>query len=358
MSGPSSEAAEELLGAPFKLKAGLDNLRTLQESDIEIGPTPKDEVFRLDHVRLFRYGSRAAPGPRIPLLITYALVNRPYMVDLQENRSLVRNLLALGVDVFLIDWGYPGPLERWASLSDYIDEYMDACVDAVRDLTGQPSINLLGICQGGVFSLCYTALYGPKIRNLITMVAPVDFHVAPRPETGLLNAWIRGLDVDQMVDAFGNIPGDLMNFGYLMLRPFQLNLGKYLSLFDIAEDRTKLLDFLRMEKWIFDSPDQPGEVFREFIKEFYQNNSLVRGSLRLNERPVSLKAIVQPVLNIYAEQDHLVPPESSQALGSYLGTQDYTVRGFQTGHIGMYVSGKVQKDLPAFMGQWLRERDQ
>lgn len=358
MSTPMADAAKQT-ELPSRLAKGLENLRHLEETDIRIGATPREVVFEMDHVKLVRFVPPEDRGPRLrtPILISYALVNRPYMVDLQENRSLVRNLQARGLEVYLIDSGYPGPLERWLTLDDYIDTYMDACVAEVCRREEVASLNLLGICQGGAFALCYTALHPERVKNLVTMVAPVDFHVKARPETGLLNGWIQGLDVDTMVDAVGNVPGDLMNFGYLMLRPFALNLGKYVSLPEVMEDERKLVDFLRMEKWIFDSPDQPGELFRKFIRDFYQKNLLVKGELEIGGRTVDLRRIEQPVLNVYAEQDHLVPPDSSRALDELLGTRDYTVRGFRTGHIGMYVSSKVQRDLPELVGGWLKERD-
>ena len=189
------------------------------------------------------------------------------------------------------------------------------------------------------------------------MVVPVDFDVPATQSTGLLNAWTKGLDVDEMVDTLGNVPGDLMNFGYLMLRPFQLNVGKYLGLTDVFDDEMKLINYLRMEKWIFDSPDQAGEAFRQFIKDFYQGNKLIKGEVELGANRVDLGKITCPVLNIYAEQDHLVPPASSVALKDYVGTSDYTVKGFKTGHIGMYVSGKVQRDLPPTIAEWLRAHE-
>ena len=159
-----------------------------------------------------------------------------------------------------------------------------------------------------------------------------------------------------MVAAFGNIPGSYMNFGYLMLRPFALNLGKYIDLPTIAGDEDKLLNFLRMEKWIFDSPDQAGEAWRKFIKDFYQGNKLMSGEVELDGRTVDLRNITMPVLNLYAEQDHLVPPASSLALGDLVGSDDYTVQSFPTGHIGMYVSGKVQQSLPPLIAEWLNAR--
>ena len=347
---------QEFTDLQRKTLAGLENMAKINDADIQIGTAPKTEVYREDKLVLYRYEPVVKKLIAPPLLISYALVNRPYMVDLQENRSLVRNLLNLGVDVYLIDWGYPGPTERWLTLDDYINGYIDNCVDAIRAAHNVEQINLLGICQGGTFSLCYTALHPEKIKNLITMVTPVDFHVAGTAGCGLLNTWVRGMDPDAMVQTFGNIPGDYMNFGYLMLRPFALNIGKYMDLPDIAGDEDKLLNFLRMEKWIFDSPDQAGEAWRQFIKDFYQGNKLLQGTVDIGGRRVDLAQLTMPVLNLFAEQDHLVPPASSLALGEHVGSKDYTVRSFPTGHIGMYVSGKVQKDLPPLIAEWLRAR--
>jgi len=295
---------------------------------------------------------------RVPILIVYALVNRPYMVDLQEDRSLVRNLLKLGMDVYLIDWGYPSRADRWLTLDDYINGYIDNCVDVVRERHGGNPINILSICHGGTLSLCYTALHPTKVKNLITMVTPVDFHV----NEGFANLWAgcdagtQGMNIDALVDAFGNIPGEFMNLGFLMMKPFQLGVGKYIDMIDILDSDEKLHNFLRMEEWIFDSPDQAGEAYRQFMKDFYQGNKLIKGEVKIGGKPVDLSKIRIPVLNVYAEEDHLVPPPSSIALQQYIGSSDYTLRSFPVGHIGMYVSGKVQRDLPPTIAQWLKDR--
>jgi polyhydroxyalkanoate synthase len=206
--------------------------------------------------------------------------------------------------------------------------------------------------------MCYASLHPEKVRNLVTMVAPVDFDA---PE-GLLNTWLgcsygpQSMDVYAMVDAQGNVSGDFMYFDFLMLKPFQLNVEKYIGLTDILDDEAKLINFLSMEKWIFDSPDQAGETFRQFIKDFYQGNKLIKGEFELDGKKVELKNLTMPVLNIYAEENHLVPPASSLALKKYVGTKDYTVLSYPVGHIGMYVSGKVQKDLPPAIAEWLKKR--
>ena len=352
------EFTKQLVEFNRKVIKGIESLSRIRDEDFEVGVTAKEEIRREDNVVLYRFKPLAERSLHIPILISYALINRPYMVDLQENRSLVRNLLKLGMDIYLIDWGYPSRGDRWLTLDDYINGYLDMCVDAVRQRYGGEPVNLLGICQGGTFSLCYASLYPEKIKNLITMVTPVDFHV----REGMLNLWAGctpgnpNMDVDRMVDAFGNIPGEFMNFGFLMLKPFQLGIRKYLELIDMVDDEEKLLNFLRMEKWIFDSPDQVGETYRQFMKDFYQGNKLIKGEVRIGNRVIDLRKVTMPVLNIYAEEDHLVPPASSMALRRYVKTNDYTVRSFPVGHIGMYVSGKVQRDLPPTIVNWLQER--
>lgn len=341
-----------------KVVAGNQLLSRWREEDIRAGVSPKEAVYQQDKVVLYHFRPQTEPLLKVPLLMVYALVNRPHIVDLQERRSLVANLLQLGIDVYLIDWGDVTPAERWLTLDDYINSYLDACVDVIRDRHNLQHINLLGICQGGTFSLCYSALHPDKVKNLITMVTPVDFHI---PE-GLLNAWAgcslgkQALDVDLLVETFGNVPGEVLNTAYLMLKPLQLGLQKYVDLLEDCDQEDKLLNFLHMEKWIFDSPDQAGEAFRQFIKDFYQGNKLIQGTVELGGRRVDLGNIRSPILNVYAEQDHLVPPPSSLALEKYVRVQDYTVCAFPVGHIGMYVSSKVQKSLPPTLANWLWTR--
>ena len=342
----------ELLQFNRKLAHGIRNLYDMEE--IESGVTPKQVVYTEDKLTLYHF---EAPVPAkkinsVPVLIVYALVNRPYMTDLQENRSLVRGLLDAGQDVYLVDWGYPDQTDRFITLNDYINGYLDRCVDEVCRRHDLDQINLLGICQGGTFSLCYSALHPEKIRNLITMVTPVDF----RTPDNLLSHWMQHVDVDLLVDTLGNIPGELLNWTYLSLKPYRLMGQKYLQMVDQLENADKAKNFMRMEKWIFDSPDQAGEAFRQFAKDFFQDNKLIKGEVEIGGRTVDLANISMPVLNIYAKQDHLVPPAASTPLKSFVGTRDYTEVPFRGGHIGIYVSGTAQREVPPRIAQWLDER--
>jgi polyhydroxyalkanoate synthase len=343
--------SEEMLDYSRKLGQGMDNL--MNAGPIDTGVSPREVVYAEDKLVLYRYTTPEGVTPRpVPLLIVYALVNRPYMTDIQEDRSTIKGLLATGQDVYLIDWGYPDQADRSLTMDDYINGYIDRCVDYIREAHGVDKINVLGICQGGAFSLCYTSLHGDKVQNLVTMVTPVDFQT---PDN-LLSAWVQHIDIDLAVDTMGNIPGELLNWTFLSLKPFSLTGQKYVNMVDVLGDQKQLKNFLRMEKWIFDSPDQAGETFRQFIKGFYQNNAFINGGFKIGGQEVALKNVTCPILNIYALQDHLVPPDASRALKGRTGSADYTELAFPGGHIGIYVSGKAQKEVTPAIGNWLNDR--
>ncbi|AFL75311.1 MULTISPECIES: class III poly(R)-hydroxyalkanoic acid synthase subunit PhaC [Thiocystis] len=343
--------AQEMLDYSRKLGQGMENL--LNAEAIDTGVSPKQPVYKEDKLVLYRYDTPEGVTPSaVPLLIVYALVNRPYMTDIQEDRSTIKGLLATGQDVYLIDWGYPDQADRAINLDDYINGYIDSCVDHLREQLGVDKVNLLGICQGGVFSLMYASMHPDKVNNLVTMVTPVDF----KTPDNLLSAWIQNVDVDLAVDTIGNIPGELLNWTFLTLKPYSLMGQKYINMVDMLDDPAKVKNFLRMEKWIFDSPDQAGETFRQFTKDFYQRNGFINGGVMLGEREVDLKNVTCPVLNIYALQDHLVPPDASRPMKGLVGSEDYTELAFPGGHIGIYVSGKAQKEVTPAIGKWLNER--
>ncbi len=342
---------DEMLDYTRKLGHGMENL--LNADRIDTGVSPKDVAYKEDKLVMYRYQTPKGVKPKpVPLLVVYALVNRPYMTDIQEDRSTIKGLLATGQDVYLIDWGYPDQADHALTLDDYVNGYLDRCVDHIRKAHGVDAINLLGICQGGSFSLMYTSLHQEKVRNLVTMVTPVDFQT---PDN-LLSAWVQHIDVDLAVDTMGNIPGELLNWTFLSLKPFSLTGQKYINMVDMLDDPAKVKNFLRMEKWIFDSPDQAGETFRQFAKDFFQKNGFINGGVVLGDQEIDLKNISCPVLNVYALQDHLVPPDASKAMKGRTSSADYTELAFPGGHIGIYVSGKAQKEVTPSIGKWLNER--
>lgn len=334
-----------------KLTKGAENFAKAQE--IDLGTAEKELVWSIDKVKLYHYTRQSPPKIQTPLVISYALINRFYMMDLQPDRSLIRKLLDLGLDIYVIDTGYPTRNDRYLTMDDYINTYIDGCVDFVRQAHQIDKINLLGVCQGGTFSVIYTAIHSEKIKNLITLVTPVDFS----KDDGLLFKWARTMDVDAIVEGFGGlIPGTFLDAGFQMLKPM-LKVRKQKNLFGMMDDEDKLMNFLRMEKWINDLPDQAGETYRQFIKDLYQQNKLINNQLVVGEHTVNLQNITQPILTIYASEDHLVPPSSTKPLNDAIGSKDKELYEFPGGHIGVFTGARSQKELSPTIINWLEKRD-
>lgn len=288
------------------------------------------------------------PAPGLPpVLVSYALVNRPWVVDLEPGRSLLQHLLEQGLEVYLLEWTDPLPADRERDLEHYLDSGIRASVAAVTERSGRKPC-LLGICQGGTLALCHAALHPETIDSLVTMVTPVDFATSDN----LLGRWARALDEERMVQVLGNVPGAWLNLAFLALRPWRLLTQKYVEFGARASDPQAVATFLRMERWIFDSPDQAGAAFAQFCRAFYRENRLVAGGLALRGGVVDLRQIRCPVLNIFGSEDHLVPPAASRALGPLLVGATYEELEVPTGHIGMYVS-RAAREVPEKIAAWL-----
>jgi polyhydroxyalkanoate synthase len=347
-----SKLAEDAEKAQSRARKASEVL--LDDLDTELAQTAYEVVYQEDRVKLKHYLPRTKSGYQTPLLVTYALINRETMLDLQPGRSVVERFLEAGIDLYMIDWGYPTRKDRFLDFDDHINGYMDNFVDFIREKHKIEKINLMGICMGGTFSVIYSSLHPEKIKNLVTTVTPTNFDT----KKGLLHVWMEHLDVDRVVDTFGNLPADVMNLGFLLLNPARLMIDKYVGFMENMDNKQFVENFVRMEKWIFDSPDLPGEVFRQFIKDCYQGNKLIQSKLEVGGKRVDLKKLTMPLLNIYGKYDHLVPPEACEQLVNHVGSNDTEDICLNTGHIGIYVSSKFQDAFAPKIASWLKERDQ
>ncbi|HEX9830908.1 MAG TPA: class III poly(R)-hydroxyalkanoic acid synthase subunit PhaC [Thermodesulfobacteriota bacterium] len=320
---------------------------------VQVGVTPHEVVFTENKLRLLHYHPIAEKTYPVPLIMIFALVNRPYILDLKPGKSVVETLLKKGIDVYLIDWGIPGDEDKNLNLSHYINRYIKKVVEKVKKLSGSDKVNIMGYCMGGTMSAMYTALYPDDIKNLVLMTAGIDFKVE-----GTLSFWSEkpNFDVNKFVEAYGNVPPEFLQATFLLMKPVQNLVSKYVSFYENVDNEQFIDNFFAMEKWINDNIPVPGEVFREFVKYCYQENLLVENKLRINGKPVYLRKISCPVLNLIAEHDHLVPPASSTVFNDLISSKDKEIIIFPTGHIGLSVSSKSLKDLWPRVADWLIAR--
>jgi polyhydroxyalkanoate synthase subunit PhaC len=346
-----------------KVAGGAELFGRLRNQDVAIATTPKDLVWSSDKVSLYRYRPTTETKVHVPVLITYGLIGRWTMVDLQDDRSLVRNLLALGVDLYVVDWGNPSRADRYLTLDDYVCDYLDDCVSEIMRRANAAKINLMGVCEGGVFTTCYAALEPERVNTLTLTITPLDFHaddIDGRPGHGFINLWTRSLsaeDIDGLIEANGNLPGEFMGAVFNLMTPMRTMLKYNLDLLEVVDDEKRLLNWLRMEKWIADRPDHPGEAAKQWLKDLYQQNKLIKSELVLDGRRVDLSRITMPVLNVYAKDDHIIPPATSRALGSKVGTTEYQELALPGGHVGVFVGGKSQSLFAPAVASFVAKHD-
>jgi polyhydroxyalkanoate synthase len=324
---------------------------------IRKGVTPSEVIYEEDRLQLLHYQSETKPRFRTPIVFIYALVNRPYILDLKRGRSVIANFVERGFDTYLVDWGVPHAADRHFTLDDYINGYMANVIDYVCERADVDEVSVLGYCMGGTMSAMYTALHPGLVRNLILLAAPIDFS----SRDGLLNVWTRAeyFDVDKFVDAFGNCPPQFLQTLFQLLRPVSNWIEKPINFYERLDDDRFIEDFITTESWLNDNIPVPGEVYREFVKYLYQKNLLTQNQMPVGKHIVNLKQITCPVLNIMAGADDLVPCSQGTPFTDLVGSKDRkTLLLNGSGHIGLAIGGRAQKEVWPKACDWLAQRSQ
>jgi polyhydroxyalkanoate synthase len=333
--------------------AALPNVARVMKR-VQVGATPARPIYREDNLRVLNYESDEPQRHDTPLIFVFALVNRPYILDLRPGKSVVQHFVQAGFDTYNLDWGVPADGDRYLGLDDYVMRYLDHSVEAVCERTGVEQVNLLGYCMGGTMTAMYAALRPERVRNLILLTAPIDWS----HRENLLSLWTdaRYFDVDRMIAVYGNAPPAWLQSSFQLLKPVQNLFEKYVTFYENMHDEKWLEDFFAMETWLNDNVPVAGEVFRQFVKYLFQENRLVRGRLEVDGRHVDLRRITCPVLNLIAANDHLVPPNQSEPFNDLVSSTDRETIAFPAGHIGMAVGSRSHRELWPRVARWLAQR--
>lgn len=319
---------------------------------ISVGDTPNDIVSETRLYRLLHYHSLVKRVSSTPILVVYALVNRSYVLDLQPNKSWIRHLLMQGFDVYLLDWKSPARIDKYVSFDDYVNSYIDDCVEIVQNNNSSDKITLHGYCMGSSMSAMYTSLHQEKIKNLVTIAPVID----TSKDTTVIANISKQMDIDKLVSYIGYLPPEKLYECYSILKPFKQGVNKYFNLIENIDNETFVQNFLRIEKWLYDTPPIAGETIKQWINDIYKKNLLVKNQFKLGTTIVDLKKINVPLLNIVAEEDHLVSPECSVPLNEVVSSEDKRLIRFHTGHVGLIASSYSQNNVLPKVGQWIKSR--
>jgi polyhydroxyalkanoate synthase len=335
------------------LKLGLNPPR------VPVGLTPKEEIWSKNKAKLYRYVPVKDTLYPVPVLLVYALINRPYIMDLTPGNSFVQYLVNQGFDVYLIDWGVAGDEDRHLKFDDYVLDYLPKMIQKVLKTSRSETFTLLGYCLGATIAVLYAGQeqrvcvpHGP-LQNLVLLTAPVDF-----TDADLFSVWLdkRYFDIDRVVDTFGNIPPEFVDFGNKLLKPVTNFLSTYTNLYDKMYDEQFVNGWRAMNQWVNDGVPFPGEAYRQLIKDFYQDNAIARGTFKMRGRPVNLANITCPLLNIAAERDHIVQLSQSARVMDLVSSTDKEFVVMPGGHVGLVVGRAAVKTLWPKVSSWLAER--
>jgi polyhydroxyalkanoate synthase subunit PhaC len=315
----------------IKLAAGTDRPG--------VGQAPKDVVWRGGRCELWHYRSdKATVSP--PLLIVFSLISRSYILDLTPGNSFVERLLDAGFDVYLLDWGVPDERDAQNRLEDYVDGYLPAAINRVRELSGADGVNLLGYCFGGILTLLHAAHHPDSpLRSLTVMATPIDFrHMGP---LGKIFAH-GGLEVDAVVDSDGNVPPQVILQGFRSLTP-TAEVARYVNLWDKLWSDDYMAADQAMTGWSTDHIPFPGAAARETVDMLLRQNGLLDDKLTIGGDRVHLADIRVPFLTVLAERDHIVPEPATAPLIDLVGSADKHELRLAAGHIGLVVGRTAAK---------------
>lgn len=310
--------------------------------------TPFEVVHETGLLRLRRYAPLPGPRRAPPVLLVYSLVKRPDILDLTEQRSVVRNLLGQGLAVYLVDWLPPGRADSDRGLAAYIDHDLAAAVEHVRVREDVARLTLIGPCFGGLLAVIYAALYPETVGHLVPLAVPLRMRPMIFPGA-----------IEYMARAYGNVPAWFIRATLNASVPSRANLSDYLAQdladADVRGEPTPALDVqAAVQHWLNSDVPMAGRVFCEILRDAYQEAQLADGRLYVGKQRVALERIECPVLNVTGERDPLTPPWTSTGLIAATGSREASNLVFPAGHLGLMVSGAAHRQLWPRIGAWLR----
>jgi polyhydroxyalkanoate synthase len=349
-------AVEKLLRAPVD---ALDFANiVLTTDDARTGTTPRDVVWSHRNTTLYRYRSDKR-SHAVPLLLVFALINRPYIFDLRQGGSLVEFLVQEGFDVFLVDWGYPGEEDAETGIDDYVcDELHWAIREALR-ASGAEELTLVGWCIGATLCAMYCGLdhggAGNPVRNLVLLTMPID----GRDSTYAKWVGLEDFDHEAVAEAWRVLPGRAVDQANKLLKPVTNFWTTYRRLWEQIQNGTaKREAYQPMAKWVADNPDFPGRAWAQWIGWMYKDGSLPAGRVRLRGRQVNLARIDQNLLVITAGADHIAPRTGTVPIFESVSSEDVTHFDRPGGHIGLMAGSAARKEIWPDLADWLAERSE
>lgn len=343
-----------------KAEERIKRLGKLLTTRAPIAQTAKEQVWALNKTKLYRYFPLAPPEKRhkVPLLLVFALMNRPYILDLRPGHSFVEFMLREGYDVFLLDWGAPGTEDKDLKFDDYALDYLPRAIRKMKVVSGCDEFSMLGWCIGAILTTVYAAVFPDAgLRNLLLLTAPLDFS---RKDAITFAQWTdeRYFDVDKVLAMFGNMPAEMIEYGAKALKPVENYVGNYLRLWDNLDSPKVTESWHAMNTWVTDNIPMSGGAFRQLIVDLYRNDRLMSGTWMMRGEKVDVGRIKANLMTVIAGDDHITPPCQSESIMERVSSADKELYHIPGGHIGIMAGSAAAKKTWPHINKWLAARSE
>lgn len=272
-----------------------------------LATTPGAVVYRGRLLEVIHYEATTPTVKQIPVVIVSPWINKYYVLDLDNKKSLIQYLVSQGFSVFVTSWKNPGPDDKDVGFDDYITEGIDRIVQVAKDIQQSEQVLLTGYCIGGTLTTVYLAWLaaqkrGDEVAGATLLTTLTDFS---RP--GDIEVFLdeEGLSfVERKMQAKGYLDGKDMAASFRMLRANSLIWNYWVENYLFGET-PQPFDILY---WNMDSTRMPCAMHSFYLREFYLHNKLIQpNALTIAGQKIDLRKIKTPLFMVSAEEDHIAP---------------------------------------------------
>ncbi len=296
--------------------------------------------------RLLDYGAETGDDTPLVLFIP-SLINRSYILDLNKERSLLGYLRNAHIHAYLLDWGEPQPEEYGFTCADYIQR-IHRVIDQLHQ-QHKRKIALVGYCMGGLLALAAAFPNLSKLNSIALLATPWDFH-----HTHLAYPTMGHPAMDMLITIISHmdkVPKHLIQAFFYSHNP-QAVYEKFTAFAALSPESQEAQDFVAVERWVGDGISVTCPVATECLLDWWHDNCTLKGRWQVNGRFIHPTQLPLPAFVAMAEQDHIVPPASSQPLVDLL-PQGVSVT-LPAGHVGMIIGRTARQYLWHDLTNWLQ----
>lgn len=285
------------------------------ELGVNLAHTPGKVIFRNELMELIHYEPRTKTTHPVPVLVTPPFINKYYVMDLEEKKSLAGGLLDSGYSVFMISWVNPDASLAHNDFFDYMKKGPIAAIDVVKEVTGKDKVNLTGFCVGGTLSAVTTAYLKAKgddsVNSLTLLTTLLDFS-QPGEVANYFSEDMLGM-IEQNADIKGVFDGRIIAMSFSLLRENSLFWSFFVNNYLKGKDPAPF-DILY---WNSDSTNIPADCFKQYLHLTYWENKLCQGgAVEVDGVLIDFANIDVPTYFLTTVADHIVLWQ-----GAYEGTK-------------------------------------